>query len=62
MTGTRKNSRGGDDEAGLANTSLGSSRRPAGSTNQDGSASQGRRSDPPPTPSTKSPDQQMPKR
>jgi hypothetical protein len=63
MTGPKKNPRSGDEKSGLANTSLGSSRRPAGSTLQDGGdPTADRHSDPAPAPSTKSPNQQMPKR
>jgi hypothetical protein len=62
MTESKKNVSTSDDEAGLANMSLNSSRRPASSSeNKPDDTSAVRHSEPVPAPSTKVPDQQMPK-
>jgi len=62
MTEPKKNIGPGDDEEGLANLSLNSSRRPASMPENDtGEASADRRSEPVPAPAMKVPDQQKPK-
>ncbi|WP_230530164.1 hypothetical protein [Microvirga roseola] len=61
MTGKNENERSKDSD--LANSSLSSSRRPAGTGREAaGAGSKGRAPDDPPAPDTKSPDQQIPKR